>query len=116
MYALLNEGTASKHLWQILFLFGIPLVIGPRYTYNFFFQKSRWKGTALFFLGILMVLFKWTFLGFFVELFGFINLFGCVLSSSIFLEFNVGSATLSRLRSTLLPCYLLLVQYCDFLL
>jgi hypothetical protein len=64
---------------QVLFLVGIPLVIGPEYTKNFFMQRKRWKGTALFFAGILLVFFKWTFVGILIEGFGFINLFGCVV-------------------------------------
>eukprot|EP00163_Fabomonas_tropica_P008435 TRINITY_DN1808_c0_g1_i2.p2 TRINITY_DN1808_c0_g1~~TRINITY_DN1808_c0_g1_i2.p2 ORF type:complete len:103 (+),score=8.37 TRINITY_DN1808_c0_g1_i2:12-320(+) len=59
-----------------MFLSGVTLLIGPSKTFGFFFQKRKWKGTSTFIIGIIMVLFGWTFIGFFVEGFGFINLFG----------------------------------------
>lgn len=67
---------------QILFVSGLTLIIGPRKTFYFFARKEKLRGTICFIGGILMVFFKWPFFGMIVETFGFLNLFGCVPSSS----------------------------------
>jgi hypothetical protein len=42
---------------------------------DFLLQKRRLKGTALFLLGIVLILVRWTKIGFLLEIFGFVNLF-----------------------------------------
>lgn len=66
-------------LTQLMFLAGVTMVIGPQKAFTFFFQSRKWKGTATFFGGILLVLLKWPIIGMCVEAFGFVNLFGYVL-------------------------------------
>ena len=66
---------------QILFLSGLTLIIGPHKTFYFFARKQKLRGTVCFFGGVLLVFFKWPFIGVIVETFGFLNLFGCVSSS-----------------------------------
>lgn len=61
---------------QILFLIGLTLIIGPQKTLAFFARKQKLKGTAAFFLGLFLILMRWAFVGFFVELYGIIILFG----------------------------------------
>eukprot|EP01013_Petalomonas_cantuscygni_P030068 TRINITY_DN55994_c0_g1_i1.p2 TRINITY_DN55994_c0_g1~~TRINITY_DN55994_c0_g1_i1.p2 ORF type:complete len:142 (-),score=13.31 TRINITY_DN55994_c0_g1_i1:70-495(-) len=61
---------------DLLFLSGIPLIVGVNKTKNLFFQRSRWKGSVTFFTGVTLVLCRWAFLGFVVQVFGFVNLFG----------------------------------------
>ena len=63
---------------QILFLSGLTLIIGPHKTFYFFARKQKLRGTICFFGGILLVFFKWPFVGIIVETFGFLNLFGYV--------------------------------------
>ena len=63
---------------QILFLGGLFLIIGPQKTFYFFARKNKLRGTACFLGGILLVFFKWPAIGVMVEMFGFLNLFGCV--------------------------------------
>ena len=63
---------------QILFLSGITAIIGPRSTLLFFMRREKIRGTICFLGGILLVFFKWPFVGIAVEIFGFLNLFGYV--------------------------------------
>lgn len=76
-------------LGNILFLVGIILLIGPARTVAFFWRPGKKRGTICFALGIVMVLFGWTFFGMIIELFGILNLFG-----------NFFPIVLSGLRST----------------
>jgi hypothetical protein len=61
---------------NLLFLSGLFLILGFTRTKNLFLQPSKLRGTSLFFAGIILVIFRWPKLGFFVEAFGFVNLFG----------------------------------------
>eukprot|EP01129_Flabellula_baltica_P004616 TRINITY_DN1619_c0_g1_i2.p1 TRINITY_DN1619_c0_g1~~TRINITY_DN1619_c0_g1_i2.p1 ORF type:complete len:138 (+),score=22.07 TRINITY_DN1619_c0_g1_i2:284-697(+) len=61
---------------NISFLVGVTLIIGHRKLKKFFFQRKKIKGTICFLGGILLVLLGWTFIGLFIEIFGFVNLFG----------------------------------------
>ncbi|PIL34247.1 hypothetical protein GSI_03958 [Ganoderma sinense ZZ0214-1] len=73
-------------LGNILFLSGVTLIIGPSKTFYFFARKQKLRGTLCFIGGILLVFFKWPFIGVIVETFGFLNLFGYVyfLAPSLF--------------------------------
>jgi hypothetical protein len=46
-------------------------------------RRDRLLGATLFFLGILLVLFRWSVTGLLVEGFGFINLFGDFLPTIV---------------------------------
>uniref|UniRef100_A0A7S2WV25 Vesicle transport protein n=1 Tax=Rhizochromulina marina TaxID=1034831 RepID=A0A7S2WV25_9STRA len=64
---------------NILFLTGMALCKGPSATVQFFSTRMKSfgvPGVLFFFSGILLVLFKWTFIGIVLESFGFLNLFG----------------------------------------
>lgn len=63
-------------LGNLLFLAGLTLIIGPHKTFYFFARKQKLRGTACFIGGILLVFLKWPFVGFVIETFGFLNLFG----------------------------------------
>ncbi len=43
---------------------------------KFFFRKEKLRGTTCFILGMILVLFKWSISGIFIEFFGILNLFG----------------------------------------
>ncbi|KAI9569730.1 Got1-domain-containing protein [Boletus coccyginus] len=63
-------------LGNILFLSGLTLIIGPQKTVSFFARKQKLRGTICFLGGVLLVFFKYPFVGTMVEIFGFLNLFG----------------------------------------
>lgn len=61
---------------NILFLLGITLLLGPQRTFLFFARKQKWRGTAAFVAGILLILMRWPLIGFVVEIYGIFVLFG----------------------------------------
>lgn len=67
---------ADKLYIQVLFLCGITAIIGFKSTVVFFSRKEKLRGTICFLGGIFLVLCKFPFIGFMVEIFGFLNLFG----------------------------------------
>jgi len=63
-------------LGNILFVSGLPLIIGPQKTFYFFSRREKWRGTLCFFGGIILVFFKWPITGILIEFVGFVGLFG----------------------------------------
>lgn len=61
---------------NILFVIGIILIIGPQRTVTFFTRPTKIRGTVCFGIGIALILMKWSFLGFLIESFGILGLFG----------------------------------------
>lgn len=47
----------------------------------FFARKQKARGTAAFFIGLSLILMRWTFIGFLVEAYGIIILFGDFLGT-----------------------------------
>ncbi|KAK0715841.1 Got1 family protein [Lasiosphaeris hirsuta] len=72
---------AMLAMGNILFLVGLTIIIGPAKTLLFFARKQKAKGTAAFFAGLTLILFKWPLIGFLVELYGIMVLFGDFLST-----------------------------------
>lgn len=63
---------------NVLLLCGFPFLIGFSRTLFFFNpikRKDKWQGIVLFFLGILLVLFKWAFIGIVLEMIGLVAMF-----------------------------------------
>ncbi|GAA5826623.1 hypothetical protein JCM10212_000090 [Sporobolomyces blumeae] len=63
-------------LGNILFVSGLPLIIGPRKTFYFFARRNKLRGSFAFLTGIVLVFLKYPFFGVLIEMFGFLNLFG----------------------------------------
>jgi uncharacterized membrane protein required for colicin V production len=59
----------------------LTIIIGPQKTLLFFARKQKAKGTAAFFLGLILIFMKWTFIGFIVEAYGIVVLFGDFLGT-----------------------------------
>lgn len=70
-----------SRLAQILFLIGLTIIIGPQKTLVFFARKQKAKGTAAFFGGLTLILLRWPLIGFCVELYGIMVLFGDFLGT-----------------------------------
>ncbi len=66
---------------QILFLIGLTIIIGPQKTLLFFARRQKAKGTAAFFAGLALILLRWPLVGFCVELYGIVVLFGDFLGT-----------------------------------
>ena len=66
---------------KILFLIGLPLILGPSKTLSFFARPQKILGTVTFALGIVLILLRWTFIGFAIELYGLFVLFGDFLAT-----------------------------------
>jgi hypothetical protein len=66
---------------QILFLIGLTIIIGPSKTAVFFARKQKLKGTAAFFGGLALIVLRWPLIGFLVELYGILVLFGDFLGT-----------------------------------
>jgi len=54
----------------------LTLIIGVQKTAAFFARRQKWKGTAAFAAGITLILLRWAFFGFLIELYGILVLFG----------------------------------------
>lgn len=52
------------------------MIIGMQKTFIFFARKQKLKGTAAFMAGILLILLRWPLVGFCVETYGIVVLFG----------------------------------------
>lgn len=63
-------------LGNILFVIGIILIIGPQRTITFFTRPTKIRGTICFGIGIILILMKHAFVGFLIESFGILGLFG----------------------------------------
>lgn len=67
-------------LGNILFVIGVTLLIGPQKAISYFLRPTKIRGTICFAIGILMIFIKHAFIGFGIELFGILLLFGDFLS------------------------------------
>jgi hypothetical protein len=54
----------------------LTLIIGPQKTALFFARPQKLKGTAAFIVGIALILLRWPFFGFIIEMYGILVLFG----------------------------------------
>ncbi|KAF2767138.1 Got1-domain-containing protein [Teratosphaeria nubilosa] len=61
---------------DILLLGGITMLLGPQRTFLFFARKQKWRGSAAFWAGILLILMRWTLIGFIFQSYGIFILFG----------------------------------------
>jgi len=70
-------------LGNLAFLIGLGLLLGMTKTFKFFFRREKWKGSATYFLGIFLIVFGWSFVGFVLEMYGIWKLFASFLPNVI---------------------------------
>ena len=70
----------NQHLLRfgnILFISGMPFLVGTGRTISFFMNPSKLRATTTFLVGAFLVVFGgWPRIGLVIEFFGFLNLFG----------------------------------------
>lgn len=72
---------AMLAMGNILFIIGLTLLLGYQKTFAFFARRQKLKGTAAFVAGITLILCRWAFVGFVVEMYGILVLFGDFLAT-----------------------------------
>ncbi|KAJ9621296.1 Golgi Transport [Taxawa tesnikishii (nom. ined.)] len=80
---------AMLAMGNILFLFGISLLLGPQRTFLFFARRQKLRGTLAFLLGITLILLRWPLIGFLVEIYGIFILFGEFFKTIAGFAYNV---------------------------
>ncbi|GMM36128.1 Got1 protein [Saccharomycopsis crataegensis] len=65
---------------NVSFLIGVTLLIGPQKALGYFMRPTKIRGTICFAIGIFMIFMKHAFIGFAIECFGILFLFGDVLN------------------------------------
>ncbi|GAA5950659.1 hypothetical protein JCM10213_006848 [Rhodosporidiobolus nylandii] len=93
-------------LGNILFVSGLPLIIGPRKTFYFFARRNKLRGSFAFLAGIALVFLKYPFFGVIIEMFGFLNLFGVILVPCSAVALENAKLTLVGSRSDFFPVVL----------
>ncbi|QPG74541.1 Golgi Transport [Brettanomyces nanus] len=68
--------SALLAMGNVLFVLGLVLIIGPHKTVYFFSRTEKLRGSLCFLFGILLILLKHSFIGFIIESFGILGLFG----------------------------------------
>ncbi|KAI4369779.1 hypothetical protein MLD38_018184 [Melastoma candidum] len=63
-------------LANIFCLLGIALLLGWRSTWSIFSSRSNYKGSASFFIGLILIFLRWPILGIILEICGCVGLFG----------------------------------------
>jgi hypothetical protein len=70
-------------LGNLSFVIGLTFLLGVQKTLKFFLRREKKIASACFFLGFLLVLFGWAFIGSIVELYGFWKLFSAFIPNVI---------------------------------
>mmetsp|Transcript_97111 Transcript_97111/g.290131 ORF Transcript_97111/g.290131 Transcript_97111/m.290131 type:complete len:139 (-) Transcript_97111:190-606(-) len=66
-------------LGNVSFLMGLGLLLGPFKAFKFFFRRDKWKGSTSYFVGILLIILRWSFCGFVLQMYGVWKLFAAFL-------------------------------------
>lgn len=74
---------------NILSLIGLTLLLGPARTLTFFADRKKIQGTAAFVVGVGLILFRWPLVGFVVEIYGIVVLFGGYIGTVVGVVRNV---------------------------
>ncbi|KAK0665906.1 vesicle transport protein [Cercophora samala] len=80
---------AMLAMGNILFLIGLTIIIGPSKTAVFFARRQKIQGTLAFFSGLALIFFRWPLIGFLIELYGILILFGDFLGTILGFARNI---------------------------
>mmetsp|Transcript_79982 Transcript_79982/g.212289 ORF Transcript_79982/g.212289 Transcript_79982/m.212289 type:complete len:139 (-) Transcript_79982:71-487(-) len=70
-------------LGNVSFLLGLGMLLGPSKAVRFFVRREKWKGSSAYFLGIGLIIFGWSVVGFIMEMYGVWKLFAAFLPNVI---------------------------------
>lgn len=80
---------------NVLFLAGVIVILGVQSALKFFLKPKNYKGSLFFVVGVVLVVWGWTLVGFGVELYGMWGLFAGVFPAMLtFLRTVPGLKTL----------------------
>ena len=80
---------------NVLFLAGVIVILGVQSALKFFLKQKNYKGSLFFVVGVVLVVWGWTLVGFGVELYGMWGLFAGVFPAMLtFLRTVPGLKTL----------------------
>lgn len=68
---------------SLALVFGIVVILGTKRAIMFFSTKGKWKGSAFFFSGFVIILMGWPMIGFLVEMYGAFVLFANFIPSVV---------------------------------
>lgn len=68
--------SAMLTVGNLLFVAGVALTMGPVRCKHFFLDRRRKRASICFFVGIMLVMLRWCFIGLCIQGFGGLNLFG----------------------------------------
>ncbi|KAK4204165.1 vesicle transport protein [Triangularia verruculosa] len=80
---------AMLAMGNILFLIGLTIIIGPAKTAVFFARRQKIQGTLAFFAGLALIFLRWPLIGFLIELYGILVLFGDFLGTILGFARNI---------------------------
>ncbi|KAK4655713.1 Golgi Transport [Podospora pseudocomata] len=80
---------AMLAMGNILFLIGLTIIIGPAKTAVFFARRQKIQGTLAFFSGLTLIFLRWPLIGFLIELYGILILFGDFLGTILGFARNI---------------------------
>merc|ERR1712098_876015 len=68
---------------NVAYLMGLCFLLGVQKTGRFFFRKEKAVGATLYFVGLGLIVYRWAFVGFCIQLYGFWKLFASFLPNVI---------------------------------
>lgn len=68
---------------NVLFLAGVVVILGVQSALKFFMKPKNFKGSIFFVIGVVLVVWGWTLVGFAVELYGMWGLFAGVIPAML---------------------------------
>ena len=94
------EELTHLYVSKLIFFPGLILFVGTNNARSYLIRTDKMHATLCFFGGAVLVLFGWPWLGFIIELFGFVNLFGNFFPAILSVVRSFGSGMWMLLMGT----------------